>query len=176
LPAWCKVVLSASLIFPMYYWIAFPIYEIETKKKTTRKSKKSLTHEVHIEQNMNMVEEDECDEDEDDNDHDQDTKAELNKKLLSEITKTRKHSKLLLNKKDHNLSKAAKTVACNFDLKETHTKESNRKRTKYVTPPFYRKIYMLWSSPFTKFWANFISYICFLALFGIVTLWPCCGK
>ena len=156
-----------------------------TKKPIKLTRSKSKSKSVPVDENMN--EEGEADEDDyyDDDHNHEDTKAELNKKLLSEITKTRKNSKLsavnINNKKglhggDLDLSKAAKTVASNFDFdKDRQTGKSDAKRTKYVTPPFYRKVYMLWSSPFTKFWANFISYICFLALFGIVTLWPCCG-
>ena len=46
----------------------------------------------------------------------------------------------------------------------------------YVSPPFFKKIYMVWHAPYTKFWINFICYISYLVLFGIVTLWPCCGN
>jgi hypothetical protein len=34
----------------------------------------------------------------------------------------------------------------------------------------------VWTSPFTKFWINFACYIIYLILFGVVTLWPCCGN
>jgi hypothetical protein len=46
----------------------------------------------------------------------------------------------------------------------------------FVSPPFYRKLYMVWTAPYTKFFMNFGLYICFLALFAVVTLWPCCGN
>lgn len=166
----------------MYYWIAFPIYEVHTREKLHAKQKSSKKCEVPTELvatvdlrgerflNKNDGVEEEEDEDVD-TDMDQDTKTELNKRLLSEINKTKKKSQLF-NKKELNFSQAAKNVANNLYLEEKKTDST----TKYATPPFYRKVLMLWSSPFTKFWANFISYICFLILFGVVTLWPCCGK
>ena len=43
-----------------------------------------------------------------------------------------------MNNKDINLSQAAKNVTHNFDLDQTQI----HKRTKYVTPPFYKSIWM----------------------------------
>lgn len=166
----------------MYYWIAFPIYEIEAKQKPEKKSRKEMKAEAEAEAAAaeaaaaaaaEFEGEFENEEEELETDLDHDTKAELNKKLLTEINKSRKRSQLLY-KKELSLSKAAKTVTSNLDRSGSKSLNA-QKRTKYVTPPFYQKVYLLWSSPFTKFWANFISYICFLILFGLVTLWPCCG-
>lgn len=173
----------------MYFWIAFPIHQVHVKKKQTKNSSRTRLVEVPAElvatadlkgqgtrnnnyNNNNPGGDQEEDDDEEETDMDQDTKVELNKRLLSEINKTRKKSQLF-NKKELDLSQAAKNVTHHLYLDD---KKSSDSTTKYATPPFYKKVYMLWSSPFTKFWANFISYICFLILFGLVTLWPCCGK
>ncbi len=90
----------------------------------------------------------------------QETKKELNKRLI-EAKKNANRSPLDTKYKI---------------ILETATGLVNQGQKKYVTPPIYTKIYMVWTSPFTKFWINFIAYIWFLILFGIVTLWPCCGN
>lgn len=46
----------------------------------------------------------------------------------------------------------------------------------YVSPPLYEKIRLVWTAPYTKFWMNFLSYLLFLGLFSLVTLWPACGN
>lgn len=85
-----------------------------------------------------------------------------------------------MSKKEIDLNNAVNTAATKFDLtnslKKVPSITQKSQKCKYVTPPFYEKVYLVWSSPFTKFWVNFISYICFLVLFGMVTLWPCCGN
>lgn len=172
MPAWVKVVLSASLILPMYYWIAFPIYEVEKKSKKQNKT-------AHTEQKADDQAAEDKDDDDDEENNGEDTKAELNKKLITEIKKNRKRSQLLLGKESMQISEAAKSLVNDLDLNNEKSKSNGfvfKKQTKYVTPPFYEKVYLLWSSPFTKFWAYFISYMCFLFLFAIVTLWPCCGN
>jgi hypothetical protein len=138
----------------MYFWIIFPIAE----KKITKRSKKS---EQNQQINASQTVEEFLDDDDKDEEQQEaeETKAELNKKLLSEIKNNRKFSqsrlKSSLNKQE-SLQTADKKI---------------EKCREYVTPPFYKKIYLLWHSPYTKFWINFLAYVCFLTLFGIVTLW-----
>ena len=139
----------------MYFWIIFPIAE----KKIPKKSKKSdLNQQINASQ---TVEEFLDDEDKDEEQQEaEETKAELNKKLLNEMKKNRKFSESRLK----NITLKKQTSIQKTDNKIEKCRE-------YVTPPFYKKIYLLWHSPYTKFWVNFLAYICFLTLFGIVTLW-----
>ena len=78
----------------------------------------------------------------------EETKAELNKKLLKEMKKNRKfsHSRL------RNLSLKKQTSIQTADKKL-------EKCVEYDTPPFYMKIYLLWHSPYTKFWINLVKEI-----------------
>ena len=159
-PSWVKVILSAFLVFPMYYWIVFPL-ESHVKHKKKKKEK--------LGENLNNTENIELDEDEKDEEQKEaeETKAELDKKLNTEMKKNRKRSQLLITKKD------LETIEPADERKKAKDSET---KSEYVTPPFHKKVYLVWSSPFTKFWMNFLSYICYLMLFGLVTLWPCCGN
>ena len=155
IPNFVKVILSAFLVFPMYYWIVFPIKEVDAsswfnKSKRKKENKDSNNQNESKIQILNDMDDDEKDEELVEA---QDTKAELNKKLI-EAKK---------NKSQHDIG-ILKINAIHHGQK------------KYVTPPIWEKIYLVWTSPFTKFWVNFISYIFFLILFGLVTLWPCCGN
>ncbi|CAF0859038.1 unnamed protein product [Brachionus calyciflorus] len=174
-PAWIKVILSAFLIFPMYYWIVFPIHQESTHIKHKKKRKDNKSGDLN---QIDNIDDEEEDRDEEEEEAEQ-TKAELNKKLIKEMNKNRKHSQLLMSKKDIVLNKAvnsAENIIEKGDTKKSKYTRQLSQKCNYVTPPFYEKIYLVWSSPFTKFWINFISYIGFLFLFGIVTLWPCCGN
>jgi hypothetical protein len=188
-PAWIKVTLSAFFILPMYYWIIFPLKEEKTNKISKYRKKKKLSNDFGEQQNKNQqnsnMTEDYFDNDEKDEElqEAEETKKELNKKLINEMKKNQKHSQLLRYKKsiDINLATSGNTKQMN---KFNRSSEKNKLEDKdeeittysrYVTPPFFEKIYLVWNSPYTKFWMNFLSYILFLALYGVVTIWPCCG-
>jgi hypothetical protein len=38
-PTWVKVILSAFFVFPMYYWIVFPIKEVDMNEHKSAKKK-----------------------------------------------------------------------------------------------------------------------------------------
>ena len=128
----------------MYYWIRFPL---ESKSLSKRKLKKRNKISENVEANAtldNMLDDDEKDEEQREA---EETKAELNKKLLIEIEKNRKtSSQFPIYKNKDELVKNGELAACSGASVNKSTK------SKYVTPPFYRKIYLVWSSPFTKFW------------------------
>jgi hypothetical protein len=180
-PAWVKCILSAFLIFPMNYWIAFPIHE---EKNDAPKKKKSSKKQQQLNETADLVLEDNVLDDEDSDEEEQETeetKAELKKNLITELRKNRKNSPTMLFSKNYQRQinkelKARLGINSDSDEQDANQTQYRPQNCKYVQPSFCRKIYMVWSSPFTKFWINFISYICFLVLFGVVTLWPCCGN
>ena len=254
-PSWIKVILSAFLVFPMHYWIVFPIKEVDVTTKSpksttksnnkhksdknkskrndenvnkTPKSKATTTtldqQQQHSAESDGVGDDDEHDElligsagaattvvvvdDADEKDEEEleaeDTKAELNKKLI-EIKNNRKVSQflnmaatttshcrnLLLSPYTTQPPQQQKTPSQAKESEADDGEASRRSRRwrlaasggnnnnvrskKYVTPPFYEKIYMVWNSPYTKFWVYFWTYMCYLLLFAVVTLWPCCG-
>ena len=121
----------------MYYWIRFPL-----EKRLKKKSKNCEVVEANP--HLEMLDDDEKDEEQREA---EETKAELNKKLLIEIEKNRKNSSqfpIYKNREQLLKSKIKLAIEENSD-------------SKYDTPPFYRKLYLVWSSPFTKFW--FVSFL-----------------
>jgi hypothetical protein len=60
--------------------------------------------------------------------------------------------------------------------KPSRTEQEPKAPRVFVNPSIFKKVYMVWTAPYTKFFLNFGTYICYLILFGIVTLWPCCGN
>jgi hypothetical protein len=123
----------------MYYWIRFPL---ESKNLSKRKLKKKNKNVDNIEANANLELMDDDERDEEQREAEE-TKAELNKKLLMEIEKNRKSSSQFPIYKN-------KEQLIKNNLKLDLLEESSE--SKYTTPPFYRKIFLVWSSPFTKFW------------------------
>ena len=144
----------------MYYWIIFPIKAIDSDSSVNPKKKNEKTTLIS--------QHDQLDDDEKDTEQleAEETKAELNKKLISQIKKNRKYSALIAHKSPSQPHAHDSTVI------------DNRKHAakKYVTPPFYQKVFLVWSSPYTKFWMRFLMYICYLVLFSFSTLWPGCGN
>ena len=159
LPSWVKVSMSAFFIFPMYFWIIFPVEE----KRLNSSDEVDDDEEYDKDEGINSLksnllniiklfifkekEEEEM------------TKKELNRKY-----KTKNQTSNESRKKKQNDSKK--------EGENTQVKERNIKTSQFYSQPIYKKIYFLWTSPYTKFWINFLSYIVFLVLFGIVTLWP----
>ena len=160
----------------MYHWIIFPLKKQFISKRRYRK-KKSLGYFE-----KQLKDKDEFDSSDSDSEisirdkHEaEETKKELNKKLIKEMEKNQnphlsRYKKSIqinaINKKVPDISGAEKTD--DEEIKEMLTYE-------YVSPPIYEKISLVWQSPYTKFWMNFLSYLLFLAIFSLVTLWPCCG-
>ncbi len=127
----------------MYYWIRFPLESKKLSSRKLRKKNKNFADNVEANQNLEIMDDDERDEEQREA---EETKAELNKKLLMEIEKNRKNSSQfpIYKNKEQLMKNELK-----LDLDESS-------KSKYTTPPFYRKIYLVWSSPFTKFW--FVSF------------------
>lgn len=176
-PASLKILLSALLVFPMYRWILFPwtrkLVTVNKFQKMFKKKRRESMMDVKKYENQMS------DSDEDSDEYqDEVTKKELNKKLMNEMKKNRKTSQFLTNYMTVNRMEDLLSSDDMNKLKNASKKEAAPKAPvyEYVSPPIYEKIYMLWSSPFTKFWMNFISYMCFLFLFSLVTLWPACGN
>ncbi len=172
-PAWIKVTLSAFLILPMYYWIIFPITE-KVKSKKNKKSDQLQASET-VEEFLNDDDDYYYDKDEEQQEAEE-TKAELNKKLINEMKKNRKQSQsrlgnISLRRQTNNIS-----ASVNRQISNQSADLIIKPSREYVTPPFYKKIYLVWHAPYTKFWINFLAYIFYLTLFGLVTLWPCCGN
>ncbi len=165
----------------MYRWIVFPIKkQVSNKKKISGRLVKHIRQDSEIQPNVNCddteseLAESEFDEEEDDciDQYEAEaTKNELNKKLINEIKKKGPHSKLISYKRS--LVEDTKTNHTNLKKLE---KLQQTLIYEYISPPFYEKIHLIWSSPYTKFWMNFLSYLLFLALFSLVTLWPACGN
>ena len=80
LPIWVKVIMSAFFILPMYYWIIFPVVE----------KKLNLPKETNDEEDEEEVDEEKEEE--------MVTKAELNRKLLKEIKKSKRSYSTTLQK------------------------------------------------------------------------------
>jgi hypothetical protein len=92
------------------------------------------------------------------------TKKELNTKYKTKNKKSiGSHKENGENKKDD-------------PEKGVELKERSVKKSQFYSQPFYKKIYFLWTSPYTKFWINFLSYIGFLILFGIGKLYSLYSK
>ena len=109
---------------------------------------------------MNQIKKDSDDLQEDEERDDEqkeaeETRAEL--RLISELNKNRK-------------------ISAFQSLRNSTSLKQSEKSGSHATPNFFQKVYMVWHAPYTKFWINFICYISYLVLFGIVTLWPCCGN
>lgn len=123
----------------MYYWIRFPLESKNLSKRKLKKKNKNVDN-FELNANLELIDDDERDEEQREA---EETKAELNKKLLMEIEKNRKSSSQfpIYKNKEQLIKNNLK-----LDLLEESTK------SKYTTPPFYRKIFLVWSSPFTKFW------------------------
>jgi hypothetical protein len=178
-PASIKIILSAFLIFPMYRWILFPV----AKKLVTVNKFRGIFKKKRPEADLEMKKREattaeESDEEEDNEEYqDELTKKELNKELMNEMKKNRKTSNILTNYITVNKMSDLFNADEIKRLKEIKQEESREKPVyEYVSPPLYEKIYLIWSSPFTKFWMNFISYLGFLFLFSVVTMWPACGN
>ena len=169
LPSWVKVILSAFFIFPMYWWILFPVVDSNSNA-------------------LKLNEDEEEEEKDEEKEEEEVTKAELSRKLKQQKMKQHRFSyattkntierlvkpgetEQLIEKKNSTTTEDC-TIAPKVDI-EQRTKINKRFNN---APSIHRKIYMLWTAPYTKFWINFLSYICFLMLFGIVTLWPACGN
>ncbi|KAL7670660.1 hypothetical protein ACOME3_005590 [Neoechinorhynchus agilis] len=45
-----------------------------------------------------------------------------------------------------------------------------------ASPPFWKKLMLLWGAPVTKFTTDGFFYLLYLILFSIVTIWPTCGN
>jgi len=167
LPTWVKVVLSALLIFPMYFWILFPVVELESDDMLNTQKQKLDFGKGHSD--LNESKKHILDEEEKDAElkEEEDTKNELSRKLMTAVKRKKRSYIEILEGKE-------KTSEMEHD---TEISENNRPKVRrFVSLPFRDKVYMLWTAPFTKFWLNFISYVCFLMLFSLVSLWPCCGN
>ena len=153
LPSWVKVIMSAFFFFPMYFWIIFPIEE------------KSISSN-----NETADEEDEENEKDAEKEEEEVTKKELNQKLIKENKKPAKRFQRIKSQSINDKENVEANSEEGEEFKQY--KERNVKKSHFYTQPIHMKIYYLWTAPYTKFWINFISYICFLMLFGVVTLWP----
>jgi hypothetical protein len=193
-PPWVKCILSAFLIFPMNYWIVFPMHEVKTDdKKQQKKSKISCSgrrikrQQQQLNETVDLILEGQGDEDDSDEEKEDETsKAELNKKLIAEMKRHNRRTPCTLFSKKYqrqvNQELRRRLGIANKNPVNTEEDDSDtpvpaqEANCKYVEPSLLSKVQMVWSSPFTKFWMNFISYVCFLVLFGMVTLWPGCGN
>lgn len=50
------------------------------------------------------------------------------------------------------------------------------RRKRKLKLPFWKQIYLLWSSPITKFWMTQVFYFIYLGIFSLAVLWPTCGN
>ena len=126
LSSWVKVSLSVLLIFPMYFWIIFPVEE----------------------QSLNS--------------HDE--TFEKDEKYDKEIIKNELNNEYKTIFDENNIDDPEKKGAL---------KERSVKKSQFHSHPIYKNIYFLWSSPYSKFCINFLSYFCFLILFGTGKLNKC---
>lgn len=156
-PSWIKCLLSALLILPMYYWIVFPLHEEKEGHKNDKNTKSEAKTKPCNEKNaQDTVEEDYMDEDPDgDDDENEGDELDPDKKLINEINRKKALKpgayRILLRK----LKSRDSALKKNLDSNKKSSQENEEpvlKSLKYSTPSFFKKIYMVWNAPFTKFW------------------------
>ncbi|CAF1275673.1 unnamed protein product [Adineta ricciae] len=146
-PDYLKIIFSAILIFPMWFWINFsPIGQAPStpKKASDLQDTKSTktTSEPKLNEGRKLSE------------------------FVGEVNIREGNSVLqrIRNRFRNGLfKKKPKTPVVNADSDE---KPMNH----------WEEIGVLWTAPITKFYTNFVAYIVFLAFFTLAVMWPTCGN
>ncbi|CAF1217287.1 unnamed protein product [Rotaria sordida] len=141
-----KIISSAILIFPMWFWINFsPIGQAPSKLKTLSDlppdAKKGSEPVPNIDKGKQLAE------------HVGEVNIREGSGFFQRIRRCFRGNNSGTQKTTSDVPKSDEK---NLDL--------------------FEKIYVLWSAPITKFYTNFVAYLTFLFLFTLAVMWPSCGN
>ncbi|CAF2034690.1 unnamed protein product [Rotaria magnacalcarata] len=145
-PDYLKIIFSAILIFPMWFWINFsPIGQAPPTSKKLNDVQDDKSLDVKPEK-----------------------KLEEGKKLdeMTGEVSVRQRNGIFQRIRScfrHNGIQKQKSV--------TSTTSANEKKMSH-----WEEIKVLWTAPITKFYTNFVAYIAFLLFFTLAVMWPTCGN
>jgi hypothetical protein len=155
LPTLVKILLSAFLIFPMYFWIRF---------------KDTKIREIQVEEEI-------IDDEEDNNTNKRKrlTRSELNQKLeTNQIQSDVESNESQVPDKNEPKLRAVPSKASKVSKKSKLS--GGREIIIRNQPPPWVMVYELWNAPITKFWIFQLFYIFYLSLFSVAVLYPRCGN
>jgi hypothetical protein len=167
LPTLIKILLSAFLLFPMYFWIRF--------KDTTNR-------EIQVEEEINDDEEDNYNKK-----RRRMKRSDLNHKLETNQIESNIESNIKSNIKSseiqnqNNSKSKPRALPSKVPIVPNITKFSgativDREILIRNQPPPWVMVYELWNAPITKFWIFQLFYIFYLSLFSVAVLFPRCGN
>ncbi|CAF2382653.1 unnamed protein product [Rotaria sp. Silwood2] len=143
-----KIISSAILIFPMWFWINFS--PIGQAPSTPTKSS-DLPPDAQ-----------------------QGSKPVPN---IDETKKLAEHVDEISNEEEEEIGcfQRIRSYSCRDNSKTQKTTSSASKSDRKELSHF-EEVYVLWSAPITKFYTNFIAYLAFLCFFTLAVMWPSCGN
>uniref|UniRef100_T1J9X5 Uncharacterized protein n=1 Tax=Strigamia maritima TaxID=126957 RepID=T1J9X5_STRMM len=163
LPVWIKVVLSAFLIFPMYIWVHF--------KTGQKRSIMGIFDDGDSEEGSDV-----------DSDAESVSQPALSRMCSREADGRQsivhvkdKGPEIEGDKLDQMSKRRAKTKTWDWNMLRTPVTFLQYFQPR-PQPPLWKKIYIMWNAPVTKFWTYQIFYIMYLTLFSLAVLQPGCGN
>ncbi|CAF4428057.1 unnamed protein product, partial [Rotaria socialis] len=141
-----KIISSAILIFPMWFWINFsPIGQAPPSPKKT----------TDLSSNEN--------------------KGSGSGSNVNETTiLPRKADKVNIREGNGLLQRLKRCFGGGKSKKQKPTPNASDPDEKDMS--HFEEIHVLWSAPITKFYTNFVAYIIFLLFFTLAVMWPSCGN
>ncbi|KAI0981815.1 hypothetical protein GJ496_008124, partial [Pomphorhynchus laevis] len=169
MPSSVKILTCALLIFPMYFWINFsPIGKGVSQEPTTRYRFKIDSYnmrKIKSEFGMSM--------------RGSVIMSPLSLDSPTQSTKFFQH--FSTSNKRHSTptklnDKETIYISYNSAMQSLHRSTEIFKARLASSPPFWKKIMLLWGAPVTKFSLDAFFYGIYLVVFSIVTIWPTCGN
>ncbi|CAF1445673.1 unnamed protein product, partial [Adineta steineri] len=151
-PDYLKIICSAILIFPMWFWINFsPIGQApappQRKPPDTQDGKSIST---------------------------QPEKSLDEGKKLSEFVGEGSVRRASVRERPSIFRRLRSSIRNPFKKKQKS--ELNLSIPKEKPMSHWEEIRVLWTAPITKFYTNFVAYIAFLSFFTLAVMWPTCGN
>lgn len=160
-PAEAKIILSAFLIFPMYFWIRF----LDEKGDSIVWHKKGMLERGFYEES--------------------DTEEELRTENFK-LIQLKQTESLEAGGGGGGTNSALRYTLARLNQERAAGNGGGKKQGYYFNrqkrfflrkqPPLWTMIYHLWSAPITKFWTYQAFYIIYLIILSIATVWPGCGN
>ncbi|CAG2164305.1 unnamed protein product [Oppiella nova] len=173
LPTLMKLLLSAYLLFPIYFWVRLPNYEGEAvigEEDSEDEDEEVVTGHRLSNSNQNLANHTK-------NLNDLDTSSASGVSTDSSDSSEDKrttgaensiHKKNTANKSKSNIKPEIKTFS---------TESIMEKLVLYHRqPPIWLLIYETWRAPITKFWNFQFFYTLYLSIFSVAVLYPRCGN
>ncbi|CAF0831896.1 unnamed protein product [Rotaria sp. Silwood1] len=145
-PDYLKIIFSAILIFPMWFWINFS--PIGQAPPTPKKSS-----DLQDDKNFEMKPE---------------KKVDQGKQLGEFIG--------AVNIREGNSIFQRISRCCRRNTFQKQRSVTSTTKSDDRSMSHWEEIKVLWTAPITKFYTNFVAYIAFLSFFTLAVMWPSCGN